>query len=88
LEFNPAVGYRSDARSDRGSDYMQINDSEDFVQKISYLMDNMLPFMTMSDKKTYGTISLINNQTGVRKQLAGIKYIANQTNIQTQDATT
>jgi hypothetical protein len=51
-------------------------------------MDNMLPFMTMSDKKTYGTISLINNQTGVRKQLAGIKYIANQTNIQTQDATT
>lgn len=88
LEFNPAVGYRSDARSDRGSDYMQINDSEDFVQKISYLMDNMLPYMTMSDKKTYGTISLINNQTGVRKQLAGIKYIANQTNKQTSNATT
>lgn len=77
IVFEPHVGYRSDSRSDRGSDYMQISSAEDFISKMVYLQNDEFPFLTMSNKKTYGCVFLRDKVTGERYRIPGISFRKN-----------
>ena len=77
LVFDNFVGFKNeDIRGDQGSDYMQIQDAVDLISKITLLENNNMIFPIMSNKKTYGQISLV-DKNGFKKRLPGIRFISN-----------
>lgn len=86
LESYTHAGYESDNKSDFGSDFMQITNSEDIIAKITPLLEGNIVPPTLSNKKTYQPIRIIDTETGKPIHLPGIEYIANKNNAQTQDA--
>jgi len=54
LRFITFGGFRSDDPSDIGEDYMEISEREDYISKISILLDGGMLSPTMSDKKSWG----------------------------------
>lgn len=81
------AGYESDNRSDFGSDFMQITNSEDVISKITWLLDGYIVPPTLSNKKTYQPIQIIDATTKMPVPLPGIQYIVNKTNVQTKEGT-
>lgn len=81
------AGYESDNKSDFGSDFMQMTNSEDAVDKMTLLLDNYITPPTLSNKKTYQPIHVIDRKTGQVVPLPGVQYIANTQNVQTEDST-
>jgi hypothetical protein len=49
-------GYESDNKSDYGSDFMQMTNSEDVINKMTMLLDGCIVPPTISNKKTYQPI--------------------------------
>lgn len=66
IQLCTPVQFKTNDRSDEGSDYFQIGEREDYVMKCSILEGGNIIFPTMSDKKTWYYI------TGV--DMPGIKY--------------
>lgn len=54
LRFITFGGFRSDDPSDIGEDYMEISEREDYISKISILLDGGMLSPTMSDKQSWG----------------------------------
>lgn len=75
------AGYESDNKSDFGSDFMQMTNSEDAVDKMTLLLDNYITPPTLSNKKTYQPIHVIDRKTGQVVPLPGVQYIANTQNV-------
>lgn len=86
LESYTHAGYESDNKSDFGSDFMQITNSEDIIAKMTPLLEGNIVPPTLSNKKTYQPIRIIDTETGKPIHLPGIEYIANKNNAQTQNA--
>lgn len=87
LRSNTSAGYVSDNKSDYGSDFMGITNPEDIVSKITLLLEGDITPPTLSNKKTYQPIQIIDATTNRQTQLPGIKYIANRENTQEKGAT-
>ena len=47
------IGFKTDKRSDQGSDYFEISKREDYVSKATILENGHIIMPTLSDKKTY-----------------------------------
>lgn len=77
LVFDNFVGFKNeDIRGDQGSDYMQIQDAVDLISKITLLENDNMIFPVMSNKKSYGQLSLV-DKNGVKKHIPGIRFISN-----------
>lgn len=53
IEARNFVGFKTDKRSDDGSDYFQISKREDYVSKATILQQGGIIMPTLSDKKTW-----------------------------------
>lgn len=80
------AGYESDNKSDYGSDFMQMTNSEDAISKITLVLDNYIVPPTLSNKKTYQPIQVIDSKTERPIPLPGTQYVANRVNVQTDDS--
>lgn len=50
------VNFRTNNPGDTGNDYHQITDAEDYLSKMTLILNNRLIFPTVADKKTYHVI--------------------------------
>ena len=87
LRSNTNAGYVSDNKSDFGQDFMSITDPEDAISKMTLLIEGDITPPTLSNKKTYQPVQIIDRKTEQQIQLPGIYYIANRNNAQTADGT-
>lgn len=51
--MNNYAGFKTDQNDDYGSDYNQVSEVEDYMSKVTMLINGGLIYPTMSDKKTY-----------------------------------
>lgn len=51
--MNNYAGFKTDQNDDYGSDYNQVSNIEDYMSKVTMLINGGLIYPTMSDKKTY-----------------------------------
>ena len=56
LRAQTFVNFRTNNQGDIGSDYHQITDTEDYLAKMTLILNNRLIFPTIADKKTYHVI--------------------------------
>ena len=56
LRAQTFVNFRTNNQGDIGSDYHQITDTEDYLAKMTLVLNNRLIFPTIADKKTYHVI--------------------------------
>ena len=56
LRAQTFVNFRTNNQGDVGSDYHQITDTEDYLAKMTLILNNRLIFPTIADKKTYHVI--------------------------------
>ncbi len=70
LSAETLVNFKTSSFNDTGSDYFGINTKEDYIAKMTLILNDRILFPTIADKKTYHTIK-------------GIKLFHNPVNIQT-----
>jgi uncharacterized protein (DUF1330 family) len=63
-----------------------MTNSEDAISKITLVLDNYIVPPTLSNKKTYQPIQVIDSKTERPIPLPGTQYVANRVNIQTDDS--
>lgn len=51
--MNNYAGFKTDQNDDYGSDYNQVSNIEDYMSKVTMIINGGMIFPTMSDKKTY-----------------------------------
>ena len=51
--MNNYAGFKTDQNDDHGSDYNQVSNIEDYMSKVTMIINGGMIFPTMSDKKTY-----------------------------------
>lgn len=56
LKAQTFVNFRTNNPGDTGNDYHQITDAEDYLAKMTLILNNRLIFPTVADKKTYHVI--------------------------------
>lgn len=56
LELETFINFRTANSNDQGRDYFDITDKEDYISKMTMILNDRILFPTVADKKTYHTI--------------------------------
>lgn len=57
LKLQSFAAFKEDSIGDRGRDYFSISPREDYVTKMNYVLNDMLVFPTLADKKRHHTLT-------------------------------
>lgn len=69
LQANTYIGFKTDNRNDKGTEYTKQSTVEDYMGKLTMLLNNYMIFPTLADKGTYVTLKGVN--------IPGLKFTDN-----------
>jgi hypothetical protein len=81
LKSGMHAGYKSDNKEDFGSDFLAMTDPEDVIAKIKLLQEGYIIPPTLSSKKTYSPIQILDTKNQRPVLLPGMQFVANTENV-------